>query len=59
MVGTATYTNEEIEYVLNCVLDNKRHEAITRGFQARFGRPLSPNQVRYLKNKYGTSPQFK
>ncbi|POR32742.1 Uncharacterized protein TPAR_07046 [Tolypocladium paradoxum] len=58
MVGSATYSDEEITWVLERVLARARAADIQVGFEGRFGRKLIGTQVRYLKNKYGRDPRF-
>ncbi|KND91340.1 hypothetical protein TOPH_04042 [Tolypocladium ophioglossoides CBS 100239] len=59
MVGSATYSDEEITWVLERVLAKAKPADIQVGFGSRFGRELIGSQVRYLKNKYGRDPRFK
>lgn len=58
MAGSPTYTDEEIRFVLDCILRKKKHDETAISFQAKFQKPLRPNQIRYLKNKYGRSHHF-
>ncbi|PNY24630.1 Uncharacterized protein TCAP_05424 [Tolypocladium capitatum] len=55
MVGSATYSDEEITWVLERVLAKDKPADIQVGFGSRFGRELIGSQVRYLKNNW---PQY-
>lgn len=59
MVGAATYTDDEIAWVLDQVLASVKAADLQAGFQQRFGRALSSSQLRYVKSKYGRDPRFK
>ncbi|KAJ3492483.1 hypothetical protein NLG97_g5366 [Lecanicillium saksenae] len=60
MAGTAQYTTDEILWILTQVTkyNVKDCNLMNKGFQRQFGRPLAPNQFRYIKNKYGRDPLF-
>lgn len=59
MTGTPTYTPIEITFVLTAIVQNTRHTLISEDFEAKFGRKLGANQIRYIKNKYGKDPRYK
>ena len=59
MVGAAQYLDGEIQYVLEMVVEKRKVPEIKARFEARFGKTLNNNQVRYIKNKYGKDPRFK
>ncbi|EQK97464.1 hypothetical protein OCS_06824 [Ophiocordyceps sinensis CO18] len=59
MVGSATYTDEEILWILDQVLAKAKPADIQSGFSHLFGRDIGPSQIRYVKNKYGKDPRFK
>lgn len=59
MVGSAQYTDKEINWVLTAVVNKHKVAYIQVNFELEFGRPLNNNQVRYIKNKYGKDPRFK
>jgi len=58
MVGSATYTDAEIAWILDQALAGTKSADIQNGFR-RFGRGLSASQLRYVKGKYGRDPRFK
>ncbi|RCI12621.1 hypothetical protein L249_0316 [Ophiocordyceps polyrhachis-furcata BCC 54312] len=58
MVGTASYKDQEIAWVLQQVIDKTVGHVVMQGFEHLFGRPLSMQQIRYLRNKYGRDPRF-
>lgn len=58
MTGTPTYKPEEIEFVLHELVRKTRHSKIREEFQLRFKRALAPNQIRYVKNKYGRDSRY-
>ncbi|UNI23529.1 hypothetical protein JDV02_009348 [Purpureocillium takamizusanense] len=57
MVGSATYTDAEIAWILDQALAGTKASDIQNGFR-RFGRGLSASQLRYVKGKYGRDPRF-
>ncbi|KJZ77431.1 hypothetical protein HIM_03155 [Hirsutella minnesotensis 3608] len=58
MVGSATYKDKEISWVLEMVLKRMDPVAIQDGFQEKFKRFFGPSQLRYVKNKYGKDARF-
>lgn len=59
MVGSATYTDQEIIWILDQILAKAKNEDIQTAFGRRFGRDIGPSQIRHVKNKYGRDPRFK
>ncbi|KAH7321246.1 hypothetical protein B0I35DRAFT_501362 [Stachybotrys elegans] len=59
MVGSASYRNEEIKWLLDQLVEGEEAKAIIDGFKRNFKRSLTKNQLRYIKNKYGRAPEFK
>lgn len=55
----ARYTQSEIIWVLQALLEHKSYEQISAGFHENFGRYLTFNQLKYLRVKYGDDPRFK
>ncbi|KAK2060780.1 hypothetical protein LY76DRAFT_614829 [Colletotrichum caudatum] len=58
MVGQISYTTEQILFVLEQVLADKKRDVILYEYQKKFNKPLSASQLRYVKNKYGHDPEF-
>ncbi|KAG6002580.1 hypothetical protein E4U21_002963 [Claviceps maximensis] len=58
MAGSQQYKDVEILFVLKAILRGLSLRWIVTMFESRFGRSLSDNQVRYIKNKYGRDPRF-
>ncbi|KAK1595729.1 uncharacterized protein LY79DRAFT_680500 [Colletotrichum navitas] len=58
MVGQISYTEEQIFFVLEQVLADKKRDIILYEYQKKFGKSLSASQLRYIKTKYGRDPEF-
>ncbi|GAB0138932.1 hypothetical protein EsDP_00007151 [Epichloe bromicola] len=58
MAGAQQYKDVEILFVLKAILRGLSLRWIITMFERRFGRRLTENQVRYIKNKYGRDPRF-
>ncbi|KAG5990795.1 hypothetical protein E4U43_004188 [Claviceps pusilla] len=58
MAGAQQYKDVEILFVLKAILRGLSLRWIIAMFESRFGRGLTENQVRYIKNKYGRDPRF-
>ncbi|KAK2046911.1 hypothetical protein LZ31DRAFT_629604 [Colletotrichum somersetense] len=58
MVGQISYTAEQILFVLEQVLADKKRDVILYEYQKKFNKPLSASQLRYVRNKYGHDPEF-
>ncbi|EEU48768.1 uncharacterized protein NECHADRAFT_75247 [Fusarium vanettenii 77-13-4] len=58
MTGKPSYQANEIQFALDLMLQDLYNEQISDAFDQRFGRPLTDNQIRYLRNKYGKDPDF-
>ncbi|KAG6012241.1 hypothetical protein E4U54_007645 [Claviceps lovelessii] len=58
MAGAQQYKDVEILFVLKAILRGLSLRWIITMFESRFGRGLTENQVRYIKNKYGRDPRF-
>ncbi|KAG5970186.1 hypothetical protein E4U55_001781, partial [Claviceps digitariae] len=58
MAGSQQYKDVEILYILKAILRGLSFRWIITMFEIRFGRRLTENQVRYIKNKYGRDPRF-
>ncbi|KAG5926860.1 hypothetical protein E4U42_002850, partial [Claviceps africana] len=58
MAGAQQYKDVEILFVLKAILRGLSLRWIMAMFESRFGRGLTENQVRYIKNKYGRDPRF-
>lgn len=58
MTGKPSYQANEIQFALELMLRDLYNEQISDAFDQRFGRPLTDNQIRYLRNKYGKDPDF-
>ncbi|KAG6262867.1 hypothetical protein E4U49_002776 [Claviceps purpurea] len=58
MAGAQQYRDVEVLFVLRAILRGLCLRWITTMFERRFARPLTENQVRYIKNKYGRDPRF-
>ena len=59
MVGTAQYTDSEIQFILLCAAAKTEAKEVSRVFEAKFGRELPKNKLRYVRNKYGRDPRLK
>lgn len=59
MVGEPKYPPEQIYWILDNVLNKTKGDVMSMGFEATFGKVLTPTQIRYVKNKYGKDPDFK
>jgi hypothetical protein len=59
MVGEPRYVPEEIYWILEKVLAKVKPDVMSEGYEARFGKDLTPTQIRYVKNKYGKDPDYK
>ncbi|KAG6018609.1 hypothetical protein E4U41_003740, partial [Claviceps citrina] len=58
LAGAQQYKDVEILFVLKAILRGLSLRWIITMFERRFGRRLTENQVRYIKNKYGRDPRF-
>ncbi|KAF7562994.1 hypothetical protein G7046_g1167 [Stylonectria norvegica] len=58
MVGQNVYQEEEIKFILALFIAGKEGPTITDEYDAKFGKRLTPNQLRYVKNKYGKDPKY-
>ncbi|KFA49290.1 hypothetical protein S40293_11228 [Stachybotrys chartarum IBT 40293] len=60
MVGSATYTDEEIIWVLDQVIHGVKKEVIFEGYAVKFPTKgkLTKNKLRYIKTKYGKSAKL-
>ncbi|KAK7408778.1 Protein-lysine N-methyltransferase rrg1 [Neonectria punicea] len=58
MVGQNVYTAEQVQFLLKQIIDGKDGVVIAEEYQAAFGKQLSANQLRYVKNKYGKDPKY-
>ncbi|KPM37369.1 hypothetical protein AK830_g9215 [Neonectria ditissima] len=58
MVGQNVYTTEQVQFLLRHIIDGKDGIAIAVEYETRFGKELSANQLRYVKNKYGKDPRY-
>ncbi|KAJ4315546.1 hypothetical protein N0V84_008309 [Fusarium piperis] len=58
MTGKPSYQASEIRFALELMLQDLCNEQISDAFHQRFGRPLTDNQIRYLRNKYGKDPDY-
>ncbi|CAG9955124.1 unnamed protein product [Clonostachys rosea f. rosea IK726] len=59
MTGISQYKHDEIRFVLREIVRKTKLPSISEGFFNRFTKTLNPNQIRYIKNKYGKDPTFK
>ncbi|CAH0056648.1 unnamed protein product, partial [Clonostachys solani] len=59
MTGISQYKHDEIRFVLREIVRKTKLPSISEGFFTRFTKTLNPNQIRYIKNKYGKDPTFK
>ncbi|KAK1975981.1 hypothetical protein LZ30DRAFT_785891 [Colletotrichum cereale] len=58
MVGQISYTTEQIIFVLEKILADKKRDIILYEYQKKFSKTLSVSQFRYIRNKYGHDPEF-
>ncbi|KAH7156260.1 hypothetical protein EDB81DRAFT_854407 [Dactylonectria macrodidyma] len=58
MTGQAVYTVEQIRFILGMLIEEKKGPVISEAYNARFGKGLTPNQLRYVKNKYGKDSDY-
>ncbi|KAF7547731.1 hypothetical protein G7Z17_g7528 [Cylindrodendrum hubeiense] len=58
MVGQNVYTEEEIRFILRLLINETKGPEISEAYGKGFGKPLTPNQLRYVKNKYGKDPKY-
>ncbi|PHH77485.1 hypothetical protein CDD80_549 [Ophiocordyceps camponoti-rufipedis] len=58
MVGSTTYLPEEISFILGEALKKSSLDATARGFFKEFDKPISHNQIRYVKTKYGRCARY-
>ncbi|KAK2004742.1 hypothetical protein LX36DRAFT_732977 [Colletotrichum falcatum] len=58
MVGQISYTTDQILFVLEQVLADKKRDIILYEYQKKFNKSLSASQLRYIKSKYGHDPEF-
>ncbi|KAF4125150.1 hypothetical protein GMORB2_3989 [Geosmithia morbida] len=59
MTGTPTYRPAEIQFILHSLVRRVKHSQIRHDFEHMFRRRLAPNQIRYVKNKYGRDSRYK
>ncbi|KAM0440911.1 hypothetical protein ACHAPT_000214 [Fusarium lateritium] len=58
MTGKPSYHANEIQFALELMLQDLFNDEISQAFNGRFGRSLTDNQIRYLRNKYGKDPDY-
>ncbi|KAH8734902.1 hypothetical protein BGZ61DRAFT_473572 [Ilyonectria robusta] len=58
MVGQNVYTEQEIRFILDLLINEAKGPEISEAYDKEFGKPLTPNQLRYVKNKYGKDPKY-
>lgn len=58
MAGVSSYRSEEIDFVLRSIVRKQKSGVIMEEFKKKFERTLNPNQIRYIKNKYGKDPKY-
>ncbi|KAH8179369.1 hypothetical protein LIA77_00888 [Sarocladium implicatum] len=58
MVGEPKYPPAQIYWILDNVLKKTKNDVMSEGFEAMFGKTLTPTQIRYVKNKYGKDPDY-
>ncbi|KAF5018205.1 hypothetical protein F66182_9824 [Fusarium sp. NRRL 66182] len=58
MTGKPVYKPEEIRFALDLMVQDLFNDEISGSFMERFGRDLTDNQIRYLRNKYGKDPDY-
>lgn len=58
MVGQNVYTEQEIRFILDLLIKEAKGPEISEAYDKEFGKPLTPNQLRYVKNKYGKDPKY-
>ncbi|KAF5680111.1 hypothetical protein FDENT_8499 [Fusarium denticulatum] len=58
MTGKPVYKPDEIRFALSLMEKDLYNDAISNAFRERFNRPLTDNQIRYLRNKYGKDPDY-
>lgn len=58
MTGISQYTEGQIRFILVRLVHGQPVKDLRAGFEARFGRELTQNQVRYIKNKYGRDSRY-
>lgn len=59
MVGKPQYEPEQILFVLDLVVEKVKGPRIMALYEEKFGVELGKNQLRYIKTKYGQSPEYK
>lgn len=58
MTGKPVYKPDEIRFALGLMEKDFYNDTISNAFRERFNRPLTDNQIRYLRNKYGKDPDY-
>ncbi|KAL2755057.1 hypothetical protein ACRALDRAFT_1071639 [Sodiomyces alcalophilus JCM 7366] len=58
MARGRNYTSEQIRFILEAILRKERANEIISSYQKRFQKTLRPQQVRYVRTKYGNDPAF-
>ncbi|KAK8103855.1 uncharacterized protein PG998_010888 [Apiospora kogelbergensis] len=59
MGGTRSYTNEQIQFVLDAWIDGKKAPEIVQAYRQAFGdHRFGVSQVKYLKSAYGEDAEF-
>lgn len=58
MVGQNVYKEEEITFILDMLVAGVDAEVISNAYYQRHNKTLTPNQLRYVKNKYGKDPKY-
>ncbi|KAK8074787.1 hypothetical protein PG997_009450 [Apiospora hydei] len=59
MGGTRSYTNEQIQFVLDAWIDGKKAPEIVQAYRQAFGdQRFGVSQVKYLKSAYGEDAEF-
>ena len=59
MGGTRSYTNEQIQFVLDAWIDGKKAPEIVQAYRQSFGdQRFGVSQVKYLKSAYGEDAEF-
>ncbi len=55
------YTDEQIMFVLELLVEGRTREQVVRAFTSRFPShpyPFGPKQVKYIKQGYGKHPDY-
>lgn len=58
MVGQNVYQPEEIQFILHRFIEKVESTTIIKEYREEFGKTLTTNQLRYVKNKYGKDPKY-